>query len=321
MTPERPTVRRLHVATGDPELATERFSRAFPSIRLTTAPDGPHFGFDLRRIGDDRMTVDRMLLSGTAEGLGSISDTVAVGRVTAGRFGLEYGRREIDTALPYLRPAGRALARMDDANLEMIELDPPRFAAAARDLLQGTGRVAILPSANATAPIALALVASWSRIADLVVGVAFDEAAFASPLVRAGLFELVVSGMLATFPLSVEVGQAGGVGVGPAPIRRAMAYIEEHLADPLDIRVVAEAAGVPVRTLQAGFHLHVGVAPMEHVRLQRLAAARQELLDADPTGPASVAEIAHRWGFAHLARFADRYRQAYGEKPSETLRR
>ena len=55
--------------------------------------------------------------------------------------------------------------------------------------------------------------------------------------------------------------------------------------------------------------------------MRRLAAAHQDLLDADPAGGASVAEIAHRWGFAHLARFAERYRQAYGEKPSETLRR
>ena len=321
MTPERSTIQRLRVATGDPALATERFSRAFPAIRLTPTPDGPHFGFDFRRIGDDRMTVDRLLLTGTAAGLGSIADVVAVGRVKAGRFGLEYGRHDIDTAVPYLRPAGRALARMDDASLEMIELDPQVFAAAARDLLQGTGRVAVRPGADAAAPISVPLVASWNRIADLVVGVAFDEAAFASPLIRAGLFELVVSGMLATFALSVEVGRAGGDGVGPAPIRRAMAYIDEHLADALDSRVIAHAAGVPVRTLQAGFHVHVGIAPMEHVRVQRLAAARQALLDADPMGPATVAEIAHRWGFAHLARFAERYRQAYGEKPSETLRR
>ena len=110
-------------------------------------------------------------------------------------------------------------------------------------------------------------------------------------------------------------------GVRSATIRKAIAYIDEHLADPIDTVAIAAAAGVPVRTLQSGFHDHVGVAPMEHVRVQRLAAARRELLDADPSGTASVAEIAHRWGFAHLARFADRYRQAYGEKPSETLRR
>lgn len=321
MTSEPAEVARLHVATGDSDLATERFQRAFPAIRLTAADDGRHFGFDFRRIGDGSLTVDRMLLDGTALGTGSIDDVVGVGRVKEGRFALDYGRTAVDTTAPYLRPAGRATTRMEDTTLELIEVEPHRFAHAARELLRGTGRVAMLPSPDAAAPISPSLVPAWNRIADAVVGVAFDEAAFASPLIRAGLFELVVSGMLATFPLTAEGGPEGGSGVGPATIRRAIAYIEAHLAEPLDTSVIAGAAGVPVRTLQAGFHQHVGVAPMEHVRIRRLAAARQDLLEADPDGTATVAEVAHRWGFAHLARFAERYRQAYGEKPSETLRR
>jgi AraC-like DNA-binding protein len=169
--------------------------------------------------------------------------------------------------------------------------------------------------------MSVALVPGWNRIADLVVATAFDADAFASPLIRTGLFELVVAGMLATFPLTVETGPVGGSDVGPATIRRAVAYIDAHLADPIDSRGIAEAAGIPVRTLQAGFQHHLGVTPMEHVRRQRLEGAHRELLDADPDGDGSVAAIARRWGFAHLARFAERYRGAYGEKPSETLRR
>lgn len=311
----------LHVATGDPDLATERFARAFPGIRLTAGTDGRRFGFDFRRIGDGVLRVDRLLLTGTAEGVGSIADVVGVARVREGRFGLEYGRREIDTTRPYLRPPGRAVTRVEDASLELIEIDPTVFATAARDLLRGTGRVTMRPSADDASPTSRALVPAWTRITDLVTGVVFDEAAFASPLIRAGLLELVVSGMLATFPLTVEVGSAGGTGVGPATIRRALAHIDAHLAEPLDTRSIAAAAGVPVRTLQAGFHQHVGTAPMEHVRTRRLAAVRQDLLDADPGGSATVAEIARHWGFAHLARFAERYRGAYGEKPSATLRR
>jgi AraC-like DNA-binding protein len=35
----------------------------------------------------------------------------------------------------------------------------------------------------------------------------------------------------------------------------------------------------------------------------------------------TVAAVAHRWGFAHLGRFASAYRCRFGEPPSDTLRR
>ncbi|MFJ9009929.1 helix-turn-helix domain-containing protein [Streptomyces canus] len=37
-------------------------------------------------------------------------------------------------------------------------------------------------------------------------------------------------------------------------------------------------------------------------------------------GTTTVTEVAHVWGFVHLGRFARRYRERYGESPSQTLR-
>ena len=52
----------------------------------------------------------------------------------------------------------------------------------------------------------------------------------------------------------------------------------------------------------------------------RLSRVHDELRNADPTR-VTVAAAAHRWGFAHLGRFASAYREKYGVAPSETLRR
>lgn len=47
----------------------------------------------------------------------------------------------------------------------------------------------------------------------------------------------------------------------------------------------------------------------------------EDLTGGDPARRHTVAEVAYRWGFAHLGRFAHDYRARYGESPSTTSRR
>ena len=311
----------VHLVVTDADLASGLLGRSFPGIRLTPTEDGKPFRLEHDRASDGSLSVDRLRLTGTAEADGSIGARAGVGRVLHGRFRLEYGRDEVDTSRPYLRPAGRSLARMADVHLELIRLDQEAFAAQAIARLEGSGRSLRAPAAEATGPLREATLPAWERIADLAASVAFDESAFASPLIRAGLVDLVVAGLLATFALTVETGVVAGLGAGPAAMRRAMAHIDEHLAEPLDVAAIAAAARIPVRTLQTVFRARIGMTPMEHVRARRLAAARDDLLAAEPGAGDSVTAIAHRWGFAHPARFAEQYRRTYGERPSDTLRR
>ncbi|SMG11762.1 anthranilate 1,2-dioxygenase regulatory protein AndR [Paraburkholderia susongensis] len=104
----------------------------------------------------------------------------------------------------------------------------------------------------------------------------------------------------------------------PRTVRRAEAYISEHACEPLTLPDIADAAGVPVRTLLHSFRRFRGVSPMQLVREARIERSREMLMRASDTD--RVADIALSCGFVNLGRFANAYREKFGETPSDTLR-
>jgi transcriptional regulator GlxA family with amidase domain len=56
------------------------------------------------------------------------------------------------------------------------------------------------------------------------------------------------------------------------------------------------------------------------LRLKRLRLAHVALR-GNGSAPVGVAEVARRYGFSDLRRFADVYQATFGETPSTTLRR
>ena len=67
--------------------------------------------------------------------------------------------------------------------------------------------------------------------------------------------------------------------------------------------------------MQRDFQTHVGMSPRQYIERVRLARAHTDLAaNIDD----SVADIAYRWGFGHVPRFAARYRERYGVVPSHT---
>lgn len=106
----------------------------------------------------------------------------------------------------------------------------------------------------------------------------------------------------------------------PQSIQRAVDAIEATPDAPFTVRDLAKVAGVSVRSLQEGFREHVGMPPMAYLRRVRLQRAHADMSAADGA-PATVASVAHRWGFTHLGRFARAYQALYGDLPVQTLRR
>ncbi|HEX8345810.1 MAG TPA: AraC family transcriptional regulator [Actinoplanes sp.] len=104
----------------------------------------------------------------------------------------------------------------------------------------------------------------------------------------------------------------------PRHVRRAVDAIHAHPEHPYTVSSLAEVAGVSVRTLQQGFRAHLNASPMAYLRHIRLARAHEELSRDDTV---TVAEVAFRWGFTHLGRFAAAYARQYGTLPSHSGQR
>lgn len=143
----------------------------------------------------------------------------------------------------------------------------------------------------------------------------------APDLVIRPLEELVVGQLLVAQPHNLTDWLEGEPRpVRPRPLARVIERIDQDPAAAHTLAELARTAGTSVRSLQAAFAEHLGMSPTAYLRRVRLARAHQDLLAAVPGDGQSVADIAFRWGFGHVPRFAAAYRERYGAPPSQTLR-
>jgi AraC-like DNA-binding protein len=106
--------------------------------------------------------------------------------------------------------------------------------------------------------------------------------------------------------------------IAPRGVKRAIDCVESHLKSVINLGDIVAASGIPGRTLFRHFKDYRGISPIGYVRMARLQRVREALQRAEPGQ--DVSEIAARWGFEHLGRFAVEYRKHFGERPSETLK-
>ncbi|MFF3487834.1 AraC family transcriptional regulator [Streptomyces sp. NPDC002701] len=140
------------------------------------------------------------------------------------------------------------------------------------------------------------------------------------PLIRARIEQTLLEGLLLASVHSYrDALEAPGPAARPATVRRVMRAIEERPAEHYDAARLAALSQIGVRALQEAFRKHVGMSPTAYVTEVRLRRAHEQLRAAEPS-TVTVTEVAYRWGFAHLGRFAQRYRARFGESPAQTLR-
>ncbi|MFF9055502.1 AraC family transcriptional regulator [Streptomyces erythrochromogenes] len=166
-------------------------------------------------------------------------------------------------------------------------------------------------------------VAAWLATARAFAQFTASPLAARSPLAAAHFEQALVHGLVDLQPHDHSAAlPAHAHPALPRAVRRAMAYCEERAGEPVSVADMAAAARVSPRTLQDRFRTDLGTTPAAHLRRVRLDRVHQDLLRiAAGSASETVAEVATRWGFTHLSRFAAYYRDAYGQVPSRTAER
>jgi AraC-like DNA-binding protein len=113
-------------------------------------------------------------------------------------------------------------------------------------------------------------------------------------------------------------GNSAAQGQHAIIMRRFRRVVEENREQPLYIPEICNSIRVPSRTLRMVCQEHLGMGPKRYLVLRRMHLARRALREAQPVAT-SVTDIATRFGFWQLGRFAVAYRSIYGESPSATL--
>jgi AraC family ethanolamine operon transcriptional activator len=103
-----------------------------------------------------------------------------------------------------------------------------------------------------------------------------------------------------------------------AIVRKVEDWVDGQAPETIQIGDLCAALHLSRRTLQRAFTETLGMGPAHYLMLKRLAAVRTELRRSDPL-EVTVTDVATKYGFWELGRFAHEYRQLFRERPSETL--
>jgi AraC-like DNA-binding protein len=135
-----------------------------------------------------------------------------------------------------------------------------------------------------------------------------------------GLEQELIHAMIMCLNDGTPVVESRGAHHHSEIIGRFETVLAANQGRPLYLAEICAATGVSERTLRVCCHDHLGIGPMQYLRLRRMHLARHALLLAEPTG-ATVTEIATDFGFCELGRFSVEYRALFGESPSTSLHR
>lgn len=309
--------------SDDTQLVREGVSRVFKPHELKAARAGERVGACMHQVRQGRLAINRLEYSTEVDiDPGRLDDFYLIQIPIQGRAEIRCGNQRFDSTPEVaslispdqplrMRWAGGApqlTLRIDKADM--------RYHCQ-QHMPQAADR---LPSFHPQLQLSAPGGGYFLQLLGLMVQAMGDpQHPIHQPLVLRQLESTLLNALLYGQPLAdgARLESVAQTCLRPYFVKRAEAYIEAHLHEPLSIETLAEQAGVSVRTLFAGFRNFRGTSPMAYLREQRLERVHQELAQG---AQGSVTDIAFKWGFAHLGRFAQEYKRRYGQSPSATLR-
>jgi len=96
----------------------------------------------------------------------------------------------------------------------------------------------------------------------------------------------------------------------PNALTQALDYMNQHFAEPISIRALADASYVSLHTLERYFHEAMGMTPSAYLKKKRLAYAAELLYKGR-----NVMETCQESGFSDYSTFIATFRQHYGMTP------
>jgi AraC-like DNA-binding protein len=106
--------------------------------------------------------------------------------------------------------------------------------------------------------------------------------------------------------------------IDPSAIDSICDAVTSRTDKPLSLTEMESLSGLSARSIQYAFKKRFGCSPMEWQRAQRLDIAYRLLLN-DPSA-VSIREVAFQTGFASPSRFAEKFRERFGETPRQAIK-
>ncbi len=122
--------------------------------------------------------------------------------------------------------------------------------------------------------------------------------------------------LLRSYTTATGVEERPAMDVGPASLRRALAYIEDQPNIRISLNELAGAAGVSRYHFSRLFKRHIGMSPAQYVECSRIARAKAMIR----LGQLSLADVAQAVGFADQSHFTRRFRHHEGCTPAAYAR-
>lgn len=134
-----------------------------------------------------------------------------------------------------------------------------------------------------------------------------------------GLADMILrSTVLALAPQVHLLPSASSEVTTNSKIKRICDYIDAHLAGKITLTELEQVSGLSARSLQYSFRAVTGLSPVQWINNRRLEEIRRRVVEAKPG--TTLSEIVSEY-FSNMGDFSRRYREKYGERPSETLAR